>query len=500
MEADAGFIRPGFAQAPRADKSAPARWRYNALMGFSALSMALIVAFCAALAACTQEPARPDLARLYRTGSEYYDTTPVILIPGLFGSRLRNRVTGSEVWPGSAQMILFDDYRNIALDFDPATLQIRDDDLEASGITDAALGRDFYGQIIESLQKFGGYVPAVAGTPPAKGERRYYVYPYDWRRDNVDAARGLDRLIELIRRDYNDPGLRVDIIAHSMGGLVARYFLRYGPVDVLDGSEQLVTLYGTSRVRKLILLGTPNMGAASSLHAFLSGEPVGLKRIPQEVLATLPSGYELFPHPLVTWLIDTSGAALPDDLFDGAVWRRYKWSVFDPAIEARVRSQHGAFAESYLASLHRFFDYRLERARRFLWALSTPEPATPIRYVLFGGDCTLTPARLALEDERDGPVARLYPGDIGKPVAGVKYDELMLEPGDGKVTKPSLLARETLDPSAPQNEDSFIPIAYWFFLCERHDRLTGNINFQDNLLNVLLTRTLPWEMTAPATQ
>jgi len=77
---------------------------------------------------------------------------------------------------------------------------------------------------------------------------------------------------------------------------------------------------------------------------------------------------------------------------------------------------------------------------------------------------------------------------------GVRYDELMLEPGDGKVTKPSLLARETLDPSAPQNEDSFIPIAYWFFLCERHDRLTGNINFQDNLLNVLLTRSLPWEM------
>jgi hypothetical protein len=35
-------------------------------------------------------------------------------------------------------------------------------------------------------------------------------------------------------------------------------------------------------------------------------------------------------------------------------------------------------------------------------------------------------------------------------------------------------------------------------LCERHDRLTGNINFQDNLLNVLLTRSLPWEMSAPA--
>jgi hypothetical protein len=118
-------------------------------------------------------------------------------------------------------------------------------------------------------------------------------------------------------------------------------------------------------------------------------------------------------------------------------------------------------------------------------------PPTQIRYVLFGGDCDLTPARLALEEVAGSPVARLRPREIGAPVPGVPYSELMLEPGDGSVTKPSLLARETLDPSAPQNEDSVIPIAYWFFLCEHHSRLTGNINFQDNLLNVLLTRSLP---------
>ena len=32
------------------------------------------------------------------------------------------------------------------------------------------------------------------------------------------------------------------------------------------------------------------------------------------------------------------------------------------------------------------------------------------------------------------------------------------------------------------------------------NRLAGNINSQDNLLNVLLTRSLPWEMTTPAAQ
>jgi pimeloyl-ACP methyl ester carboxylesterase len=452
-----------------------------------------------ALAACGGNQTRPDLARLYRVGTQFADTTPVIVIPGVFGSKLRDRSTGVEAWPGTARMILFDDYRHLALDFDRTTLAVRPDNLEAFDIADAALGQDFYGKIIETLRDFGGYVRGTVGARPQPGERRYYIFPYDWRQDNVEAARGLDRLIEAIRHDYGDPALRVDIVAHSMGGLVARYYQRYGTEDVLDGRESQITLYGASRVRKLILLGTPNMGSASSLHAFLVGEAVGFSRIPQEALATLPSGYQLFPHPLVTWLIDLSGRARSDELFDGETWRRYRWSIFDPAVQARIRAARGADADTYLDALARFFDYRLERARRFLWALSTPEPPTQIRYVLFGGDCALTPARLALEDVGGTPVARLYPDQIRSRAPGVPYAELMLEPGDGSVTKPSLLARETLDPSAPQNEDSVIPIAYWFFLCEHHTRLTGNINFQDNLLNVLLTRTLPWEMgvTAP---
>jgi pimeloyl-ACP methyl ester carboxylesterase len=451
-----------------------------------------------ALAACNTTTTRPDLARLYRVGTQFADTTPVIVIPGVFGSKLRDRSTRVEAWPGTARMILFDDYRHLALDFDPGTLAVRLDNLEAFDIADAALGHDFYGKIIETLRDFGGYARGTVGAPPQPGERRYYIYPYDWRQDNVDAARGLDRLIEAIRHDYGDPALRVDIVAHSMGGLIARYYQRYGTEDVLDGRESQITLYGTSRVRKLILLGTPNMGSASSLHAFLVGEAIGFGRIPQEALATLPSGYQIFPHPLVTWLIDAAGRARHDDLFDGETWRRYRWSIFDPAVQARIRAARGADADAYLSALARFFDFRLERARRFLWALSTPEPPTQIRYVLFGGDCTLTPARLALEDVGGMPVARLYPDQIVGRVPGVAYAELMLEPGDGSVTKPSVLARETLDPSAPQNEDSVIPIAYWFFLCEHHTKLTGNINFQDNLLNVLLTRNLPWEMSGPA--
>jgi len=450
-----------------------------------------------AVAGCST-PIRPDLARLYRVGAEPGDTTPVIVIPGLFGSKLRNRATGAEVWPGTWTNVLWSEYRGLALEFDPQTLKVRADDLEAYDLADAVLGHDIYRPIIDTLQNFGGYVRGTPGTRVSPGERRFYVFPYDWRQDNVVHARELDALIEMIRLDYGDPALKVDLVAHSMGGLIARYYLRYGTVDVLEsGSDELVTLYGTTRVRKLILLGAPNMGSASSLHAFIGGEPIGFGRIPTEVLATIPSGYQLFPHPLVTWLIDAEGRGVYEDLYSSATWRRFGWSVYSPAAATRLEAARGVDSEAYLRALRRYFEYRLERGRRFMWMLSTPEPATPIRYVLFGGDCTLTPARLALEDDGGRPAARLYPGDIVKPVPGVPYDQLMLEPGDGRVTKPSLLARETLDPMAPQSADSFLPVAYWFFLCEQHDQLTNNVNFEDNLLNVLLTRMLPWEMAKP---
>ena len=64
----------------------------------------------------------------------------------------------------------------------------------------------------------------------------------------------------------------------------------------------------------------------------------------------------------------------------------------------------------------------------------------------------------------------------------------MLEPGDGRVTKPSLLARQTLDPTIRRHRYSYFPLDYSVMFCDDHERLTGNINFQDNLLNILLSR------------
>ncbi len=446
----------------------------------------------------------PDLQRLYASGMEPSHAPPVIIIPGILGSRLRDRKTGHELWPGSLLNVLWS-ARSLALDIDPSTLEPKADDIEAYDLFRGLLGADFYGAIVATLEKQGGYVRGQPGRPASSNTRRYYVFPYDWRQDNVVTARKLDAFIEQIRLDYGDPGLKVDVVAHSMGGLVARYYIQYGVTDVLDGNDFPANFLGAQKIRTAVLLGTPNLGSTAALHSMLAGHKVGWQTIPTEVLATMPSIYELLPHPVTNWIVDPSGQPIERDLYFVGTWIAYHWSVFDPTIEQRVRSRSGSEAagKARVTLLQDYFAKRIERARRFVWSLTYNEiQRAPVRMVVFGGDCTLTPARIVLEppseqDTSGVPSARLLPEDMRFPRAGVDYSRLMLEPGDGEVTKPSLLARQSLDPTVSRSEDVFFPLAYAFFLCVDHAHLTGNINFQDNLLNVLLERERPWEAAPP---
>ncbi len=443
------------------------------------------------LTSCGTRTSRPDLARLYGSATAGVDQPPVVLIHGILGSRLRTADGLQEIWVGRLRKLLFSNYSDLALTVDPATLEPVRDGLEPYAIFDRAAGTDFYGRVIEVLTEAGKFERGEPGRPVAMGARRFYVFRYDWRRDNVENAARLDEFIEQIRADYGLPELKVDIVAHSMGGLLTRYYLRYGPTDVLDDNEFPVNLWGASRVRRVVLLGTPNMGSVNSVRGFIEGVKLGFGRIPTEVLATMPSVYQLFPHPLAgPWLISASGEKLERDLFSVRIWRRFRWSIFDPEVRERILAtfEDPAAGQAHLETLERFFEKHLERARRFVWSLTVPLEETPWRLILFGGDCELTPARMLVEEVEGKSVLRLEPDRIASPRPDVDYHRLMLEPGDGTVTKSSLLARNSLDPTVPRHRYIFFPLDYSMFICESHDQLTGNITFQDNLLHVLLSR------------
>jgi hypothetical protein len=249
-----------------------------------------------ALQACSHA-VKPDLERLYEQ-SRNVNQPPVILIHGLMGSRLSEVDSGEEVWVGNVSKLLFSSYEDLALEIDPQTLRPRASKLVASGLLDKVAGTDFYADITHTLETAGRFQRKEPGRPQGKNARNYYVFTYDWRQDNVQSARKLSKFIEQIRLDYADPSLKVDLIAHSMGGLIARYYLRYGETDTLDDNDFTVNLHGSSRVRRTILLGTPNLGSASALHSFIDGYKLAFGTIPTETLVTMPGPYQLFPHAL----------------------------------------------------------------------------------------------------------------------------------------------------------------------------------------------------------
>lgn len=455
------------------------------------LLILLAIVFIAGIFA-NKEVFKPDLHRLYMESMMVEDQAPVIFIHGVLGSKLTHKETGKELWPGGVGRLFFHDYADIAFDIDAKTLDPLPSSAFASDISDGAAGKDFYGKIVRTLSENGGYKLSTIGEKVNPKQKNYYVFFYDWRQDNVKSAAQLADFIEQVRVDYGNPNLKVDIVAHSMGGLITRYYIRYGKQDVIGENDfdKKLNMYGAERVRRVILLGTPNLGSVKTLNLFIQGVDIGVKQIGTETLASMPSLYQLFPHPLVDWIVKIDGQPLKRDLFDVNVWRRFQWSIFDPKVRQRVLASYEdkQQGEADLATFEQYFEKHLERARRFVWSLSIPLPENHPELLIFGGGCSLTSARIIVEEVNGESMVRMLPEEITQPVEGVDYDALLLEPGDGSVTKASLLGRNTLDPSVKRHEYIHVPVGQSFFLCEAHNSLTGNLNFQDNLLNTLLTR------------
>lgn len=72
-----------------------------------------------------------------------------------------------------------------------------------------------------------------------------FTFPYDWRASNAETARLLEQKIQRVKRTCKCA--KADLVAHSMGGLVARQYIQS---DRYKGD-----------VDQLIFLGTPHLGA-----------------------------------------------------------------------------------------------------------------------------------------------------------------------------------------------------------------------------------------------
>jgi len=223
----------------------------------------------ATLAACAHEP-MVDLGMLYSIAAMHHgiDRNPVIVIPGLLGSRLRDPASKQIVWgafdgnaadPGTA-----DGARLVALPFTDMTTPgagVKQDgvlDRIKIRVAGIPITLQAYAEILNTLG-VGGYRDEALGLA---GQVDYgndhftcFQFGYDWRQDNVINAQNLMAFMKekraYVQAEYarrygvRDAPVKFDIVAHSMGGLLARYALLYGDSDLpADGSLPPVTWGG----------------------------------------------------------------------------------------------------------------------------------------------------------------------------------------------------------------------------------------------------------------
>jgi len=427
------------------------------LAGFAAGSLA-------AAALVSRGRRRALHPRIIRALPRSGDPSPVVFVPGLCGSQLL-RPDGTEAWLNIWNTIGHHDLRL------PGTLPFLNgrDDLHPGLLvgTDALLPRAFgfteYTDVLELLDS--------AGFEPGAGPgARYAVFSYDWRRDLIESARHLALRLEGLAAELGDPDARFHLVGHSMGGLVVRYYLRYGGGEPKPGAP--VRWAGARRAASVVQVATPNAGSIPALRAIVDGERVGFSNttLAATVIQRMPSVYQLLPPAGARALVDPDGRPLDDDLHDPATWEKFGWGPFAPDSSEAAVAERG-----YLRAA-------LARARAFHEALCRPASAPcPVPVYVLGGDCLLTAARAVVGE---GP-----PGTPPRVDARTRAEqELLLEPGDGRVTRASLLGSHLTEAAASRTESGYDETTHVFFGSADHHGLYADPAFQSVLLRLLLRR------------
>ena len=223
-------------------------------------TVATLAAVAVILVACGLTPRTPDLGDLYSTlaQQESPERNPVILIPGLLGTKLVEKDTGDVVW-GAFDLTAINPNsekgaRQAALPMQIGVQlpQLRDNLIPAGALDRVVvylmgypLVQQAYSQLLAALG-IGGYRDEALAQAGAVdwGDDHFtcFQYDYDWRRDIAESAAGLDRFIRekraYIQQEFEkrygikNHDVKFDIVAHSMGSLVGRYYLRYGTAQL----------------------------------------------------------------------------------------------------------------------------------------------------------------------------------------------------------------------------------------------------------------------------
>uniref|UniRef100_A0A6A7G9X6 Uncharacterized protein n=1 Tax=Hirondellea gigas TaxID=1518452 RepID=A0A6A7G9X6_9CRUS len=173
---------------------------------------------------------------------------------------------------------------------------------------------------IDTLKLFGFPIKTVYGPFLQFGEdsnRPFYPFAYDWRRENSEAV---SKFAEFVRSIHDKHKSKVQIVAHSMGGMITMGLLH-------DHSDL---------IHSILFAGTPFGAGVPYLEDLTNGSVLGLNTtlLSPSVLFSFPASFSFFPVSEQDAIDNNSSFKDPSgnhfyvDLYDSNEWIKHKLSIF----------------------------------------------------------------------------------------------------------------------------------------------------------------------------
>jgi len=207
--------------------------------------------------------------------------TPVLIVPGIAGTEMEKE--SNLLWANVPKMILspsdsFMDPLAFNQNITPS-----DSTVSISDVIKKKPSLDYTDGLINEFTS-QGYIEG----------QTLFMFPYDWRYGvsgkYADGATNSDLLKQKIDEILQQTGAeKVDVVAHSLGGLIVKEYVIEHQTD--------------SHIGKAIFVGVPNTGAPDAVKALIQGDnfgiglgPVGLNDAEMKKIAqNMPTVYDLLP-------------------------------------------------------------------------------------------------------------------------------------------------------------------------------------------------------------
>ncbi len=392
---------------------------------------------------------------------------PIIVIPGILGSNIADLENDNTLWGDFGESFadpkVDKNLRKIAL---PMQVGKTLDQLQGQSTADGSL-RYIKGSLAGipiSINTYASMLSAMGvGEQSGAGgslnklddyidDRRHeanaFEFSYDWRRSLDENAirlaeyiRQVTRFVQLQRGSFE--AVKFDIVAHSMGGLIARYYLQYGEQLLPAGDAMPIANWsGSAQIERVVLIGPPNGGALPGLDCLLTGIPKNpiTPGYDPVILGTLPAVYQLFPRLRFKMFKRSDADEQHSDYMHSDLWIEMNWGLADTSKDpllARLLPGVDTPALRRDTALDHL-DKCLTASRKIQLALDTvTQRPEHLKMFLFVGDATKTPLMAtAKKGDKKLTYTKKGAGDGTVPRSCALLDERIAGKWEPKVQSP----------------------------------------------------------------